>query len=440
MNFKLEKPLGLSKPADLLGLAVCWLLVGFFLFPAASTDPKTYLLWIGLTSWFSLISLYAIGFFEHHIPKPELSGLVSLLIALPFSAFLSKWLLVVVFRAPRIGKWQMSWAALLVAVAFESWQALSFKIHRAMGAKWTLLTHLHPEDLKILKAQIAELKTSSWIRVRPLEGADLSGRGTLGNETVVISRRSVHNLKDSSELISAHLGGRRIVDVRQLLKEFRGRVDIDKSDGWTFLLTSKPQHFYMLLYFYMKTVLEPVVSMALGVILLPFFAVVSLAILLTSGWPILYRQERSGHRGKPFMLYKFRTMSTTAEKTGAQWASQDDPRVTPLGRMLRRTRIDELPQLLNVIRGDLGFIGPRPERPEFYDLLQTEVPLFSLRLLVRPGITGWAQIRQGYASSVEECKSKLEYDLYYVQNMSHELDFRVIVETMAMMIRGSSGR
>src|ERR1019366_7296020 len=126
--------------------------------------------------------------------------------------------------------------------------------------------------------------------------------------------------------------------------------------------------------------------------------------------------------------------------SGARWAAKDDPRVTPIGRWMRKTRLDELPQLFNVLRGDLDFVGPRPERPEFYPMLSKEVPLFSMRLLVRPGITGWAQVRQGYAATVEECRTKLEYDLYYVQNMSPRMDLSVLLHTTALMIRGNGGR
>lgn len=440
MGYKLEKMMGASKPVELLALVISWLFVSVFLFSSVLTTPRTYVAWIALASGISLISLDWIGFFELHIPKPKLCGLVSLLLALPFSAFFAKWLLMAASLEPRIGNTEALCAALLAAAVFGSAQVLIFKIHRAMGAKWTLLTRLHPDDSKALNAQLEVPEMSGWIRVQPLEAAHANGSGRGGKEAVVISRRSVHNLQDCSELISAHLGGRNIVDFRQLLKELRGRVDLNNADGWTFLLTSTPQRFHIRLYFYLKTVLEPILALLLGVLILPFLIAVAIAVLWTSGWPILYAQERAGYRGKKFLIYKFRTMLASAEKAGAQWATRDDPRVTPLGRLLRRTRIDELPQLINVILGDLGFVGPRPERPEFYQLLSTRVPLFSMRLLVRPGITGWAQVRQGYAATVEECRTKLEYDLYYVQHMSPQLDLRVLIHTAAMMLRGSSGQ
>jgi lipopolysaccharide/colanic/teichoic acid biosynthesis glycosyltransferase len=440
MNYKLEKLIGLSKPIELLGLVMSWLLVSLFFFSSVRATPKTYVIWIALTSGLSLISLDWLGFFQLHVPKPKMSGFVCLFLALPFSAFLSKYLLAAAAREPTIGNMEASCAVALVALVFGASQALIVRIQRAMGAQCTLLTCLQPEDLAALNAQIQDAGKSWWINIRPLEAVHAKERRRTGKQAVVISQRSAGNLRDCSDMISAHLGGRHIVDVRHLLKELRGRVDLSDSDGWTFLLASTPQLLHIRLYFYLKTILEPVLALVLVVLLLPFLIAAAAAVLWTSGWPIIYSQERVGYRGKTFMMYKFRTMRTSAEEAGAQWASHDDPRVTPLGRWLRRARIDELPQLFNVIRGDLGFVGPRPERPEFYRMLSELVPLFSMRLLVRPGITGWAQVRQGYAGSVEESRTKLEYDLYYVQNMSHKFDFRVLVHTAAMMMRGGSGR
>ena len=224
------------------------------------------------------------------------------------------------------------------------------------------------------------------------------------------------------------------------MKEFRSRLDLRTADAWSFFLGSHYQGAFTRFYFHLKTILEPLFALILLVLFSPLLLMIALSIYVTSGAPILYRQARSGYRGQPFPLFKFRTMSMTAEQSGPQWASKDDPRVTPLGRFLRKTRLDELPQLLNVLRGEISFVGPRPERPEFYRLLNEEVPLFSLRLLVRPGITGWAQVMQGYAATVEECKTKLEYDLFYVQNMSPRLDLRTVVNTVALMIRGNGGR
>jgi lipopolysaccharide/colanic/teichoic acid biosynthesis glycosyltransferase len=327
-----------------------------------------------------------------------------------------------------------------VAMAFELSQWLIFRIHRATGRQWTLVTCLLPDELEDLRSQVEESGQSWWIRIQPASTSDMSRIELHGHETLVISRGAVHDLKHYPEFLTAHLRGQRIIDVGQLLKEFRGRLDLHHANAWTFFLASTYQDFLIRFYFHLKTWLEPLLALILLVFLSPLFVVLALSIYVTSGCPILYCQERLGYRGKHFPLFKFRTMSTVAEQTGPQWASKDDPRVTPLGRFLRKSRLDELPQLLNVLRGELSFVGPRPERPEFYRILNEHIPLFSLRLLVRPGITGWAQVMQGYAATIDECRTKLEYDLFYVQNMSPRLDLRTMVNTLALMLRGNSGR
>jgi len=440
MNYKLEKLIGLSKPIELLGLLASWLLVGGLFLHSVRATPKAYAVWIGLASGLSFVALDWLGFFQVHVPKPKMSGFVSLFIALPVSSFLAKWVVAAALPSASIGNTQAMITVVLVAVVFGSAQELIARIQQAIGAQCTLLTCLAPEDLAALNAQIQDPAAAWWVRIRPLEEDPAPRDRRRSKQAVVISRRTASDLKDCADLISAHLIGRRIVDVSQLLRELRGRVDLSDPDGWSFLLSSTPQLLHIRLYFYLKAVVEPIVALVLVVLLSPVLLATAAAILWTSGWPIIYSQERVGYRGKPFMMYKFRTMTTNAEDTGARWASDGDPRVTPLGRVLRKARLDELPQLFNVIRGDIGFVGPRPERPEFYRMLSEHVPLFSMRLLVRPGITGWAQVRQGYAASVEESRTKLEYDLYYVQNMSHKFDFRVLVHTAAMMLKGGGGR
>jgi exopolysaccharide biosynthesis polyprenyl glycosylphosphotransferase len=167
---------------------------------------------------------------------------------------------------------------------------------------------------------------------------------------------------------------------------------------------------------------------------LPFIPLIILAVRLSSPGPILFRQTRVGRRGRPFTVLKFRTMSQDAEDQGAVWATKNDPRVTPVGRFMRQTRLDEIPQLWNVLRGEMGFVGPRPERPEFVQWLSSEVPFYDLRHMIRPGITGWAQVRYRYGASLEETKHKLEYDLYYIKHLSLGLDLLIMFETIKTII------
>jgi len=166
----------------------------------------------------------------------------------------------------------------------------------------------------------------------------------------------------------------------------------------------------------------------------PLFALTALAVWAASGRPVLYRQERVGQNGRMFALYKFRSMRRDAETNGPVWASAQDSRVTPIGRFIRMTRLDELPQLWNVLKGDMSFVGPRPERPVFVNALARENAFYHLRHAVKPGITGWAQVRYRYADSVESALEKLRYDLYYVKHLSVAFDLTIVVDTVKTIL------
>jgi sugar transferase (PEP-CTERM system associated) len=180
-------------------------------------------------------------------------------------------------------------------------------------------------------------------------------------------------------------------------------------------------------------------AMALLVLVpaLPVMLIVAILVKLSSPGPILLRQQRVGFNGAPFTIYKFRSMNANAEaKTGAIWAAKDDPRITPLGRWLRKLRLDELPQLFNVIRGEMSVVGPRPERPEFVAVLQERIPYYRQRHCVKPGITGWAQINHKYGDTIEDTMIKLEYDLYYIKHLAWSLDAYIIFHTAKTMLFG----
>ncbi len=168
----------------------------------------------------------------------------------------------------------------------------------------------------------------------------------------------------------------------------------------------------------------------------PIMILTAAAIRIDSKGPAVFRQTRTGKDGRPFTIYKFRSMKVDAEKDGAQWAQKADSRITKVGKFIRLTRIDELPQLINVFRGDMSFIGPRPERPEFNTLLEKDLPYYNLRHLVRPGITGWAQILYPYGASVEDAIQKLQYELYYIKNYSLWMDLVITVKTISVVLMG----
>ncbi len=184
------------------------------------------------------------------------------------------------------------------------------------------------------------------------------------------------------------------------------------------------------LYVFVRDILERIEAVLFLIVLSPIMLLATLAIKMTSRGPVIYKQERVGKNETSFYIYKFRSMRVDAEKHGAQWSRPGDDRVTKVGRVLRATHIDEFPQLFNVLRGEVSFVGPRPERPEFVADLKKKVPYYEVRHLVKPGITGWAQIGYRYGSSVEDAYRKLEFDIYYLKNMSFILDILIILKTI----------
>lgn len=189
-----------------------------------------------------------------------------------------------------------------------------------------------------------------------------------------------------------------------------------------------------------KRVLDVAVAGTMLVVLAPVMAATALLVWLSDGRPVIYSQERTGRRGRPYRIHKLRTMRRDAERLGAAWATEDDPRVLPVGRFLRRSRLDELPQLWNVLKGEMSLVGPRPEREVFLSELKARWPLFQLRELVKPGLSGWAQLKFGYVSTMEEQAKKLEYDLYYVKNASLFLDLVCLLATAKVVLLGRGAR
>lgn len=186
----------------------------------------------------------------------------------------------------------------------------------------------------------------------------------------------------------------------------------------------------------LKRIIDIVVSLAVLIVGLPVFLLVTAAIKLDSKGPVFYTQRRAGRGGRLFTLYKFRSMKHNAEAdTGPVWAGKDDPRITKVGRILRKLHIDEFPQFINVLKGDMALVGPRPERPAFVDEFRNTIPLYERRMNVKPGITGWAQVKHKYDESLTDVKDKLQYDLFYLENMSLALDLKIILSTMGIILQ-----
>lgn len=261
----------------------------------------------------------------------------------------------------------------------------------------------------------------------------------------IVRRENIHRILCTSKSISdpamckvfceLRYSGVQVMPLVSVFEEVHQLVPLELiTPEWLLAASAQPHMLYIKK---IKRAFDIVVSLLGLVFLGPVMLLGILATKLTSAGPVFYKQVRAGRFGRPFNVIKLRSMRTDAEKHGAVWSSAGkDPRSTPVGHFLRKYRIDEIPQLFNVLRGDMSFVGPRPERPVFIEELAQQIPYFQERLMVQPGITGWAQVNYPYGSSVEDAKWKLEYDLYYMKHMSLFLDLFILLDTVRIVVRG----
>jgi sugar transferase (PEP-CTERM system associated) len=250
---------------------------------------------------------------------------------------------------------------------------------------------------------------------------------------IIVAMESRRGELPVQELLSLRFQGITVEEDGTLRERLHGKIQLDGLRPSNFLYS---EGFRIRASQQFTRQVVSICAAAFGLFLFfPFFPFVVLAVKLSSKGPIFFRQKRVGMGGRIFEVVKFRTMFTDAEAGGARWATKNDPRVTKVGMFMRKTRLDEIPQLWNVLRGDMGFVGPRPERPEFVAWLADELPFYYLRTLIRPGLTGWAQVRYGYGATLAETKQKLEYDLYYIKHMSLGLDLLIMFETIKTILR-----
>jgi sugar transferase (PEP-CTERM system associated) len=253
-------------------------------------------------------------------------------------------------------------------------------------------------------------------------------------DRVVVSLVDARGKLPMDKLLEMKLDGVSFDHLASVYEEYTGKIAVENLRPSWLIFSSGFRKGRVLAA--SKRLLDVVCAAAGVVLALPLMAVVALAVRLTSPGPVLYHQSRVGQHGRIFTVHKFRTMAVDAEAaTGPVWASKaDDPRVTAIGGVLRRVRLDELPQLWNVLKGDMSFVGPRPERPQFVTELTRQIPYYGQRHTVRPGITGWAQVRYTYGASVEDALQKLQYDLFYIKNMSIALDLFILFETVKTVL------
>jgi sugar transferase (PEP-CTERM system associated) len=324
------------------------------------------------------------------------------------------------------------------------------------GYAWVLRQSYFSERIYVLGSGERAQRVVDAVRSRRDLGMEVVGwAGALGNEgpdrdslatairsligkqravdRVIVALTDRRNTLPVRELLNLRLTAIKVEDASSLLEKMSGKIEVENlhpstliySDGFRlgtgFLLVRRLVSF--------------MVAAALLVACSPFLPLIALLVKLTSPGPVFFGQKRVGRNGELFTLYKFRSMRQDAEaNSGAVWAGKNDPRVTGVGKFLRKSRLDELPQLWNVLVGDMGFVGPRPERPEFVAWLNDKIPYYNLRHIIRPGLTGWAQVRYSYGASLAETQEKLQYDLYYIKHMSVSLDLLIIFETFKTVL------
>ena len=351
----------------------------------------------------------------------------------------------------RFGRLNFAVALTLSAVGTYGWRAIAKRLLGAERFRERILIVGTGKPARLLLDELAARPLPGFEVVGLVEGSGHEpaavGNGVpiLGSvrdlealcaghrvDSVVVAlaeRRACFPLR---EILACKMRGIRVEDYPNFLERLTGKIPVhDLRPSW---LIFSDGFVSRTLFRRVKRAVDLVLAAVLLVLAAPVMAVVAVAIRLELRGPALFRQERMGRNGQRFVLLKFRSMYEDAERaTGPVWAAADDPRITRVGRFIRKTRLDELPQLWNVLRGEMSFIGPRPERPHFVQTLQEIVPYYAQRLVVRPGITGWAQVRYPYGASAEDALEKLQYDLYYIKNMSLFLEFMILLATVQVL-------
>jgi lipopolysaccharide/colanic/teichoic acid biosynthesis glycosyltransferase len=347
---------------------------------------------------------------------------------------------------PALGTAIVSWGlAVLAPIGWRPWQdrwmrprawRVSVLAPSALGAYEAVRRMELVPGLRVASVLVPECEPHLAARLlqRPVAAAVRGGPRLERRVVVSCPMRDLGVGRTIAELVAT---GHAITSESAVLRAAEGRVDSTRADPLNLLL-GRPRG---RLLDATSRAMDVVLSALLLVIAAPLFVGIAMAIVRESGFPVFYRQRRLGRGGRPFDVVKFRSMRQDAEKhSGPVWATEDDPRITRVGRVLRRRRLDELPQLWNVLVGDMALVGPRPERPHFCDALREDVPLFELRTIVRPGITGWAQVRLAYGASSDDARAKLEYDLYYVTRRSPWFDLAILGETARVVLTGQGAR
>jgi exopolysaccharide biosynthesis polyprenyl glycosylphosphotransferase len=378
-----------------------------------------------------LVVFYFLNVYETRIDLQSFGKLLRLFLSILVAAVFVSFLNYGLFLEP-IGRGIFILANLSILVFTYVWRILFFQLLRFLFKPKRVLIVGTGEAGKEMAGVLERLSQDFHLvgfledDTRPL----LEVCDDKNIELIVNSVSSPPGQELGRDLINARLVGLNVVEMPDLYQELEKKIPIDHMSEVWFLKAKGFDWSEKSFLFKVKRVLDVLFSLIILLICLPLFFIVSILIKLTSKGPVFYTQERIGKNETLFKLFKFRSMIDKAERGQAVWAAEDDQRVTGVGKILRKLHLDELPQLVNVLKGEMSLVGARPERPEFVAQLKEKIPFYSLRHFLKPGLTGWAQVNYPYASSVQDSKEKLKYDLYYVYHMNLFLDLRIILKTL----------
>ncbi len=417
---------------------VLWAVFLYVCLPDSYGQLSLVVLFAALSSCWTYLLLQYLGYFQVLRPKPRKSDLFLVFLAVPLVVLAVS--TITLFSSPTVSFPLFDillFTPILALCIFFTDYLMALYFLRAHIRRKVVVDLLPLESIAFIK-RLGQMGCAAHLEF--LNRSQLEEYVKMEREReidlIIISRAAAEKFDADGVMIRAHLAGISIQDHRQATVELFGRVRLEEADLWSYILNARAQTLSLRLYAAIKVLCEPILAGVLLAVFSPLFLLVAVVSKCVSRGPVFYTQKRMGYLGKTFTLIKFRTMNEDAEQDGVQWSQLNDRRITPFGRFLRKTRLDELPQLWNVLRGEMSFVGPRPERPEICEQLRGSISLFPMRTIIRPGITGWAQIHAGYAASVEESRIKLEYDLFYIQHTSPRLDLIVLIKTILTALEG----
>jgi len=402
-----------------------------------------------------LIILYFFDFYDVNLTLTKLRYLVRL-IAITATGIISVVILSYILYLKLIRGFLILWGINFILL-FSLWRYIFYLISKKpmlpenillVGSDWSIMEIIREiNKLPVSSYNIIGIISDKNGNPHPqgFEGVNIIGnRYDLVNivqkekiSKIIVSTYEEKHQDLISALLECKLMGIQISEMPNFYRKITGKIPIKHvMESW-FIFSSGFESVRKPFVFKVKRIIDVVLSLLGLIIAIPLMIIISILIKLDSPGPVFYVQERLGLNQKPFKLIKFRSMKFDAEeKSGPVWAKKNDLRISRIGKFLRPTRLDEIPQLINVLKGEMTFIGPRPERPFFVEKLKKQIPYYSLRFSVKPGITGWAQVKYGYGSSVEDALEKLQYDIYYIQNISLILDLYIFLKTIQVMLMG----